>query len=322
MRGLKSAIGALAAYGPVYTVLQTVALRRRPLVILCYHTLSADQDGPEAWTSLRASDFRKQLSIIQRSHRIVSLEEALTSPLSSEPRAVLTFDDGDIGLYRHLLPIVKDLKIPVTLYIATSQIESGKAYWFDRLMNGLSGCAATAVSVAGKTWDIPAQTGAARWPVTSAILEHLKTCNTAARDSLADSLLSQISEADPLGEALGPMSIEQLCDMAQTPGIHIGAHSHGHELLDQLSVPEAIQSANQSRDLLEQWTGQTIRDFAYPNGNHSPALEKALGREGFRSSTVLDNMRVAPGTSALALSRLAVGRYETAMRFRLRLLGV
>lgn len=322
MRRLKRAAAALIAYGPAYSLLKMNALRRNSLVILCYHTLSADQGGPEAWTSLRVSDFRNQIETIGASHKIVSLAEALATPAATEPRAVITFDDGDVGLYRHLMPILRETKLPVTLYIATSQIESGKPYWFDRLMNGLAGCKADVITLEDQGWAIPASVGAPRWPVISSILEYVKTCRPSDRDSLVDHILEQVDCPDFPGEQLGPMRAQQLRDLAQIPGVTIGAHSHGHELLDQIPLADAMRSAAHSRHLLEDWTGVSVRDFAYPNGNHNSDLQNGLREEGFRSAVVLDNARVDRRGSAFALSRLAIGRYETKMRFRLRLMGL
>ena len=60
---------------------------------------------------------------------------------------MLTFDDGEVGLHTHLLPFVEQEQVPVTVYVATGQIETGQPYWFDRVMNAMQGDGVTSVTM-------------------------------------------------------------------------------------------------------------------------------------------------------------------------------
>lgn len=307
---------------PVYPLLLRRALAGRPLTILCYHTISADAGGPEAWTSLRAADFLAQVDLLEQHYRIVSLDEALASPGQDRPLAVLTFDDGDIGLYRHLLPLLQVRAVPVTIYIATGQIESGTTYWFDRVANACSGTTRLEFDLTGFGLGQPviAGTGEPRWLLQSALHDALKRLDPAQREAAADAIAAQAPA--PTTETLGPMTVDQLCELAAVPHITIGAHSHCHNLLDQLTLDQARDSVARSRSLLEQWTGQPIRHFAYPNGNHNPALAAMMRELGFASATILDNRLARPGADPFTLSRIAVGRYDGLDRLKLRLAGL
>ena len=52
---------------------------------------------------------------------------------------MVTFDDGYAGNYRVLLPIVKSMNMPVTVFVATKHIQDQSLYWYDRLINALQG---------------------------------------------------------------------------------------------------------------------------------------------------------------------------------------
>ena len=305
---------------PVWALLRR--LRRQPdaLTILCYHTLGPDQDGIEGWTTLRESDFLAQLADLQAHYDIVGLEDGLAgAPGSARPRAVVTFDDGDRGLYHHLLPILRKNPFPVTLYIATAQFETGKAFWFDRVVNALQSPTDVVVPGLGRR-TVPGGGGKIHWQAIQPILEALKQAPQEARDDLADQIVAQ--GAPPATPGLGPMSRDQLKEIADTPGVTIGAHSHGHELLDQLPLEKATASMARSRDLLKDWTGQAVRHFAFPNGNHTGPLRAAAKSLGFASATVLED-RIAPrGADSFALPRISVGRYDSRARVRLRLVGL
>ena len=317
---IKPAIVRVLGAKPVWSVLLRRALKDRPLTILCYHTLGADSGGINGWTALRTSDFRAQLADLQAAYEIVSLDTALNGGQGARPRAVITFDDGDVGLYTHLLPILKDTGVPVTLYIATEQIETRRPFWFDRVVNALQGPGQVALEGVG-SWTLPGGDGKAHWAVLGSILSALKALDPAIRDDAADRIAAQ-GQMPQQGETLGPMTLEQLQTLGNTPGVTIGAHTHGHELLDQIPTEAARASVARCRELLQDWTGQEVRHFAFPNGNHTPALRDMVRDLGFASATILED-RVAPqGTDPFALPRISVGRYDALARVRLRLAGI
>lgn len=328
LRRLKSAIKrggvALAVTTPVYGRLRARALRDDPLTILCYHTLGPDSHQMDAWTVLRLADFRAQIQMLRRDYDIVSLDQALDGPQGKRPQVVLTFDDGDIGLYRHLLPIVQTEAIPVTIYIATGQIADQTQYWFDRLMNAFQGEGARQIDLTAHglgSWTIGPARGAARWLAISDLLERLKTLPPQQRAAVTEEILAQAAPITLPPQPVGPMTLAQLRQIAAEPLITIGAHSHCHNLLDQIPLDQAADSIARSRQLLTDWTGREIRHFAYPNGNHNAALQAELARQGFRSATVLDNALTPRNAAPMALSRIGIGRYDSLARLRLRMVG-
>ena len=318
----QAALGMLTA-GPVYGALRARALKGDPATVLCYHTLRPDAEPLDAWTALGVDAFRTQVAMLRADYEIVSLDQALTPHKTGKPRAVLTFDDGERGLHDHLLPIVQAEDLPVTIYVATGQIETGTPYWFDRVMNALQGAGKTSIDMEGLgTWHVGPDRGKARWAQIGPVLEALKTAPTADRDSLADRILAQAGPHPGGFTPLHPLTLPQLKELAAHPRVTIGAHSHGHELLDQLPLDAARASITRSRELLEDWTGQPVRHFAYPNGNYTPGLMTLLDDLGFASATILEDRLARPDAPAQALPRIGVGRYDSLARLKLRLAGI
>ncbi len=324
----KTALSVLGS-APVYQALQRRALRDNPITILCYHTLGTDHESMDAWTVLRADDFRQHIQFLRSQYDIVSLDQALAGPGNAQrPQVVLTFDDGDIGLHTHLLPILRAETLPVTIYIATAQIEHQQPYWFDRVMNALqnpSGCQIDLRGAGLGLYTVPASTGTpkdpARWQAISDILEHLKTVSPRVRENLSADILRQVGEFTAVTTPLHPLTLDQLKELAANPNVTIGAHSHCHNLLDQIPIAEALDSISHSRQLLRDWTGQGVCHFAYPNGNHNKAVEEIVTQAGFSSATVLDNHLAPRDANLYALSRLAIGRYDQIARLKLRLVN-
>lgn len=316
---------ALAA-PPVWSVLQRRVRAGDPVTILCYHTLGPDQGGPDAWTVLRMADFRQQVAFLRAHYDIVSLGEALAPRPAgaTRPRAVLTFDDGEAGMHRHLLPFVRAENLPVTVYVATGQIESGQPFWFDRVMNALQSDRPVRLDLRPHgldEWNFPAGGGLPVWWSMGYLLERMKDVPPDAREEITKTI-EAARPAPPPDRALAPMTRSELAELAACPLVTIGAHSHCHNLLDRIPLDAARESMAGSRRLLQEWTGQDVAHFAYPNGNYSDALCAAAREVGFRSATIL-GMRLARGDAdPFALPRLAIGRYDSAARFKLRLVEV
>ena len=317
---IKQAAVRVLSSRPIWPFLLKRALKDQPLTILCYHTLSPDSGGINGWTALRQGDFRAQLADLQNNYDIVSLDEALEGERGERPRAVITFDDGDRGLYEYLLPVLQETPVPVTLYIATEQFETGRPFWFDRVVNALQGPGQITIDGVG-SWHLPGGGGKDHWAVLGPILNALKRLDPAMRDEAADAVAAQGQPATG-PETLGPMSLEQLQTLGKTPGVTIGAHTHGHELLDQIPMEAARASVARSRELLQEWTGQEVRHFAFPNGNHTPALRGMTRDLGFASATILEERTAPKDSDPFALPRISVGRYDAPARVRLRLAGL
>jgi peptidoglycan/xylan/chitin deacetylase (PgdA/CDA1 family) len=309
-----------------YRLLQ--ARRRGGTAILCYHTLGPDAETMDAWTVLRVADFRAQIEAVRADWEIVSLDAALAAPADGRtdgrPRAVLTFDDGEAGLHRHLLPLIEAERLPVTIYVATGQIETGRPYWFDRVMNALQAEGGFALDLAGHGLgrrEFGAARGAARWAEISDLLEALKRLDPGTREAAAEAVCA----AAPAGGGftpLAPLTKGEFDDLARHPLVTIGGHSHGHELLDRIPAEEARASVGRCRALLEDWTGRPVRHFAYPNGNHGGEAPALVAGAGFASATILGQRLQRPGDDPFRLPRLAIGRYDGVTRLRLQLVEV
>lgn len=315
----------LLARGPAYAAARARALAGGAATILMYHTIGRDDEDFDAWTVVRRSDFLRQVDWLRAHYDVVALDAALdgTGHEGARPCAVLTFDDGEAGLHEHLLPLVEREELPVTVYVATGQIESGQAYWFDRVMNAAQVEATTPIEVEG----LPAATlGAARgergWGAIGALLEALKRLDPAARERATQALERALAAAPRRRfTALAPMSLPQLQALAASRWVTIGAHTHCHSLLDQLPLDEACRTIVRSRQLLREWTGRDIGHFAFPNGNLNDRLTAAVAALGFGSAMATTKGLWRPGAGRFAVPRIPVGRWDGPDKFRLDLLG-
>ena len=314
---IRAAVTRVLGSRPVWRMLRARALSDGAATVLCYHTIGPDAGGTNGWTARRISDIAADFDWLERHYEVVTLDAILTHATGARPRAAITFDDGDRGLARHLPDLLKAHPLPVTIYVATGQIETGRPFWFDRVVNAHQGAGRIEVEGLGR-FDLPGAPEKAHWAALGTVLEALKAAPPEAREALADEVVAQgRDEGD-----LGPMTQDDLKALAAHPLVTIGAHSHGHELLDQIAPEAARDSMARSRDLLRGWTGQGVDHFAWPNGNETPALRRIAADLGFVSAAALGERTAPRGADPFALPRISIGRHDSPARARLRLAGV
>ncbi|HEX7293787.1 MAG TPA: polysaccharide deacetylase family protein [Solirubrobacterales bacterium] len=111
------------------------------------------------------------------------------------------------------------------------------------------------------------------------------------------------------------MSREQLRDLDRH-GWEIGAHTHTHPRLSELTEAELPGELELPRRLLTEWLGKPCRSLAYPYGDFSPAVVTATRAAGYSSAATL--AASLPTRDALLWPRVGVYHGEAGWRFRLK----
>jgi len=103
------------------------ALTAKGLRILCYHGIWMGADHFGDYLFMSAAKFRHRMQWPARSgYPAIGLGEAVAGLRTGQlpPNAtVITIDDGWYGTYAHVLPVLRDLKLPSTLYVSTYYVE-------------------------------------------------------------------------------------------------------------------------------------------------------------------------------------------------------
>ncbi|MBK9997621.1 MAG: polysaccharide deacetylase family protein [Nitrospira sp.] len=84
------------------------------------------------------SVFAEQMSFVRRNFTVLSLQELLDLWQRGEWSAharycVITFDDGWLDNYRHAYPVLKQLRIPATIFLPTDYVGRNEWFWPDQL---------------------------------------------------------------------------------------------------------------------------------------------------------------------------------------------
>jgi peptidoglycan/xylan/chitin deacetylase (PgdA/CDA1 family) len=104
------------------------------LIVFNWHQVSPQFDPKFhhqfTWTSLEL--FASQVQYVRNAYTVLPLHQAVNSLRDGKlrgPCAAMTFDDGDVTVREHVLPVLKRLGAPATFFINTAYLDGG-AYWF------------------------------------------------------------------------------------------------------------------------------------------------------------------------------------------------
>lgn len=126
----------------------TRRVREPGLYVLIYHRIGADM-GQEM--DLPAARFAEQMRELRDGFRIVSLLDGLEmlarGEVPNRDLVAVTFDDGYREVYSAAWPVLRHLKIPATVFIATGFVDGSSPA---PIRAGASGAGAPALAL---TWD-------------------------------------------------------------------------------------------------------------------------------------------------------------------------
>lgn len=294
------------------------------VIVLMYHELAEDNDHTDAWTIVKKSEFIRQMEYLKAHFEVVSLKEAITrkgGEKLQKPLAVITFDDGYAGNKNILLPIVKSMGLPVSIFIATGATISGEIYWYDKIITAVRTTQEIALDLRERNlgcYSINRTTGAANWAEIQKLLMDLKELEPVERDAAVNHILELLKTYKRApGHNIGHMTEQDITEMAGCDLITFGAHSHCHSMLPQLQ-PEALsESIMRSRKLLEKWTGRPVMYFAYPSGAYNEKVIDVLKACEFECS-LTTRSKPWDKEPLLEIPRIGIGRFDSFDFFKLR----
>ncbi len=329
MRLSRNRLAPIVALEPLLALSRATRSQAR-VASLMYHEVLPDADPHDAWTVTRESAFRAQMLYLRERFEILGLDELIRR--IGEPgrgqrcMAAVTFDDGYKGNRDVVWPIIETLSIPITIFVATAAIEGNSSYWFDQVIAALLSEGVGEINL--RAWGLGVYRprgvppGEGRWSEIQRALTDLKQLPPADLNRAVLDLLNQVGDSSRRLQPLPMLSIADIQDMARSAFITFGAHSHGHEVLPLLSNDAVRDSVLKSKKLLEEWTGKSVRHFAYPHGLFNADISRIVQESGFESSQSTRPGLWRKGDSAFAIPRVAVGRYDSLALFRMRVSGV
>lgn len=255
-----------------------------PAIVLLYHRV-CEMVPDHQQLCISPANFRQQVEHLKESYNILTAEEfhsILAKKRQFPPRSVLlTFDDGYADNFLNALPILQSLNAQAIFYITTGLLDTTTEFWWDSLERVFFESQSLPPEIRLRLNDslvnLPTNSSGRRMRAYRELHHHLKYSLPTQRAEIIHTLLRSASlplEGRPANRVMSSAEVQR---MAQFPSAVVGAHTHTHTPLRILSYEQRRDDILQSKTILENLTGQSVRNFSYPYG-----LKKDYDTESIR----------------------------------------
>jgi glycosyltransferase involved in cell wall biosynthesis/peptidoglycan/xylan/chitin deacetylase (PgdA/CDA1 family) len=302
---------------------------RDRLVILGYHGIVEDQSrSAPSWLMLRASAFTAQMRFLRDHYEIVSMNEAARRIVAHEPfehpTACVTLDDGYRNNMTVALPILEQMGIPATIYLATGLINTDHIHWTAKLEQAMFGSSRSILDVT----DL----GLRRYPLGPhasysyvRLVARLYRLAEPARQNLINVIETRLGtlEGTDFSE-FQMMNWDEIRSVCSHGNIEFGGHTINHQIVEPLDDEELEFEIGGSIEEVRRQTKLASVTFAYPNGTPTDFDQRA--ERVLRDHQVVAAVSTIDGindssTNPFALRRITVGSGMSIEEFRVRTSG-
>jgi peptidoglycan/xylan/chitin deacetylase (PgdA/CDA1 family) len=299
--------------------------------IVTYHRIAEPGDTPDLDPMLVSATpevFRKQMLHLRKRYQPVTLaqvQEAFLEGRPLPPRAVhVTVDDAYKDFGESAWPILRELDIPVTVFVPTAYpAEPSRALWWDRLHR-------VSVRESGEAWRMAARTVAEAYDVVPPRrFVHIPDIRAWLRElphdgaaRFVDSTCREagLEEVDESSCSPAILSWHEIRELARE-GVRFGAHTRHHAALAGFDEARAREEIRGSLDDLERELGAGPWAIAYPYGIYDRTVMRIAGEEGCTLGFTCDDGLSRPGrTDPLQLRRTNISMRTSASVFALRMM--
>ena len=331
---IKKVVSFVLIYTGAAWVVSRFKRNRRGVRILTYHRVNDYPRNSGAISSgltVSVKRFRKQMRFLAAYFHPISMER-LCEGLQGRTRlpenaVVMTFDDGYFDNYAYALPILEEMRIPATVFLATDPITHAKPLWWDRLEAVVFDTPGDSFRFESTEFPVamPSATEKERRELYKSLYGRLNLLDSRKREDILDRIVrdSSLEEGRVDSQRTATLSWENVKEMARSV-FQLGAHTESHVVLSTIPDRRAEEEITRSKRAIEKHTGEKVVGFAYPCGggetfNHR--VVAALKRAGFRCAVTTIKGFVYPGDDPFALKRIVIDGEDDFNAFRCKVFG-
>src|SRR6266487_2210142 len=306
---------------------QTGGERANLLRVLTYHRVDEPQARPwldPVLISASVADFEAQMKYLSANYQPVSVFDVLAAFEKRDQkilpkRAVLvTFDDAYYDFEQHAWPVLKQYRIPVTLFVPTAFPDHPeRLFWWDRLFHAIHTTVKSEIST--PIGNLMISTDLERKQTNTRLKNHIKSLPNAAAITFVEDIENQLNISPHTNCVLGWDALRKLAN----EGVTLAPHTQTHPIMNHIP-PGAMQNeAVGSLHDLQREIGVTPPVFAYPSGFYNPEVVEALKNAGFKLAfTTERGINNLSQVDPLQLQRINVGAQTTIPILRTQLLSL
>lgn len=308
-------------------------LHSNQLLIVMYHGILPERRPWDHWCQIPADEFRWQIAHLKRHYEVLPLSEIVDRRSTGRPLpprcAAITFDDGLRNNFEVAFPILRELNVPATMYLATGYIDTDALLWQDRLFAEIQSFDSMELdlsthSLGRHQWN----NAATRQQVFDTLLARLKQLPVEHKDHILADICRETENAglkNPTRHDFQLMSWENASEMIDSGLIEIGPHTVNHELLSRLPDEHVHSEIVNSHSAILENLGTSSPTFAFPNGtkaDYDQRVFAALKECGIPAAVTTVSGLNRPEQSILELKRVGIGSDTERWQFRAEVSGM
>tara|TARA_Y100001970_G_scaffold2704_1_gene3203 strand:+ start:58139 stop:59158 length:1020 start_codon:yes stop_codon:yes gene_type:complete len=258
-------------------------------IILCYHRVSKNKKRSNFLNpcdSLNTDQilFEEHLNHLSSNYNCVSLSELMNSSNDEHNgfKVAITFDDGYKDNYQNALPILEKYNIPATIFISTRFIEGDIQTWWYDLWEIVLNNSRLDFQINEKQYSVVITSITRKLKIYHLISNYLIMMDYKSQTTFMKKLISKYPVQVYKQEFL---NYDELNKLNNHQLITVGAHSHNHSSLSNISNRELLFEISHSKKLLEKKLKSKIEHIAYPYGrkeNISTRVIEATREVGYK----------------------------------------
>jgi peptidoglycan/xylan/chitin deacetylase (PgdA/CDA1 family) len=290
------------------------------LRVLVYHRVDEPASEPDldpGLISATPDEFREQMQMVVQHFNPVSLATVLAAQHGEgtlPPSAVLiTFDDGYIDFAKHAWPVMRDLGVPVVLFVSTAfpgQV-NGAGFWWDRLYAGLRRSEGRRVVLPDLgLFDLGEPNGVR--VALKACKRHVKSLHHGDAMNWVAAALRELDDIPSVHRVLDWGSLSELARQ----GVDVCAHGHEHALCTRLNADELREDLGTCQGILRHkiGSGSCASVIAWPaNAFNSQVGDIALDLGFELAFGGVRGVAQLPVREVMNVMRIPVLRYGSAL---------
>ena len=286
-------------------------IKNRGGLILAYHRVlirPEDEVYPvQDGMYVTQDDLVKHFAFLSHNFDVVSLDRMITLVNNGHEEELkgkcsITFDDGWRDNYQNAFSVIRDFKMPVTIFLSVHHIDTGETFWPEKINYLFQKMSLKTLQefCSQNHLSIDLNKSIQKREIDP-LIEQLKRMNDKEREDFYRKLLRQSKLGLPKIRLL--MNWNEILEM-QSSGVIFGSHSLNHKILTSLSKKQAYTEINDSYEILKKRGVRPATVFCYPNGDYNKELIDLVKKAGYSGAVTLGNGYITSDADLFALGRI------------------
>ncbi len=290
-------------------------ISKSPKVLTFHHVIDPEilpyplEDG----MYVRPATFKMLIEYLANEFEVISISELLNRLESkkeiSGKTLTLTFDDAWHDNYLYAFPLLKSLKIPATIFIPTSFVNTNDLFWTDKIIILLKECQKDSLKKEEFSENefrlINNYLLKPNGKNLEKLLDYYKYTDPSESLKLLQKLEAQFADLSSLySPARTFLNWDEIREMSQF-NITFASHSHSHADLRKIAKEDLKSDIENSLAIMNKENIQPLNVFCYPGGYYNNSTQEVLDKLGFKAAFITSG-RNNLSTNPKILSRINI----------------